>query len=113
MANTDVLNGLKVFPFGEGGSGMVAKIIDHDGPSSYTTGGETINASALGMKRILFVQGAVSAGGGNMAEAAILKKGTDTSFKLVWFVRTTGAEVGAATDLHTDSVKLLVIGIPG
>jgi len=110
MANTDVVPGLKCFPFADG---LMARIIDHDGPSSYTTGGEVINASALGFKTISFVQGAASQGGGNLAEAAILAKKSATSFKLVWFVRTTGAEVANAVDLHTDSVKLLVVGLGG
>lgn len=113
MANTNVEVGLGKFPFMKGAGGLVCRLVDHDGPASYTTGGETIQAAALGFKRIAYIGGGVgSAGGANFIVPFLLGKGMRTSFKLGWNVQATGAEVAAATNLSADSVKLLVVGLP-
>jgi len=108
MANNDAINGLKIFPLADG---LTSRLIDHDGPSSYTTGGETINASALGFKNVVAVFSMASKAGSRTTQAYIGSKGIATSFKLVWITRTNGAEIGNGTDLSADSCKLLVIGM--
>jgi hypothetical protein len=105
MANTDVDAKLvAVGPYNE-----VMK--DHDGPASYPTGGEVITAISLGLKQIFSV---VASGSDNGAQFTCVrfatKKGV-TSFKLLWFVNTTGAEVANAVDLSARFCRLLVKGI--
>lgn len=112
MAEVDILKGLNYFPFASA-DGLSAKLIDHDGPASYTTGGETVLASKLGFKSIAMVLASPSADGGDFVEGFVGAKKMGTSVKLVWSVRTTGAEEANATNLAAKSCKLLVIGFAG
>ena len=112
MANTNVQDGLGKFPFMKGAGGLVARMIDHDGPASYATNGETILAAALGFKRIAFVIPMGTSDVADFVTAYIGIKKMGTSFVLVWSVRTTGAEVANATNLSGKSCKLLVVGLP-
>lgn len=112
MANTNVISGLGKFPWDGGASGLVARLIDHDGPSSYSTGGEAITAASLGFKRIAFVQSMASNSGTYFTVPLIAAKKMTTSFKLMWFVAADGAEAAAAADLDAEATKLLVVGLP-
>ncbi len=112
MANTNVRPDLTNFPFEGGAGGLRARLIDHDGPASYTTGGETITAASLGFRRISYVGTTATAGQEDLVEPSIPNKKDAASFKLIWSVRTTGAEEAAAANLSARSCKLLVVGIP-
>ncbi len=110
MANSNAFPGLNIFPLAEG---LVARLIDRDGPNPYPTGGEVVTAATLGFKLIHYIGGSVS----NVSSAKIvtggtIKKGGSVSVLIIWSTRTTGAEVANGTDLTADSAKLLVIGIP-
>lgn len=112
MADTNVEIGLGGFPFEGGAGGLKARLIDHDGPASYTTAGETITAASLGFKTICFVIAMASLAGTRYLHPYIVAKGVNpTSFKLLWTVVSTGAEVANAVDLSADSCKLLVVGL--
>ena len=110
MPNTEVLGlGVNLFAVGP----YMARLVDHDGPTSYTSpGGETITALSLGFKRVLAVFAMASDDGTQFAMARIAAKKTATSFRLLWYLSTTGAEIANATNLSARSLKLLVIGIP-
>lgn len=112
MANTNVQNGLANFPFMGGAGGLRARLIDHDGPASYPTGGEVITAASLGMRSIAFVISTMSLSGVNYVEPYLGNKKSATSFKLMWTVVATGAQVANAVNLSTESCKLLVVGLP-
>jgi hypothetical protein len=84
------------------GQGRVVPI-DHTGPSSYTTGGETYGNqnSQTGPSK-----------SGNYFVYAY--PSNQKQFKLVWVTATTGipttTQVTAAVDLSAETVRLLVIG---
>jgi hypothetical protein len=92
------------------------------GPSSYTqisvgtppagpTGGQSISASAFGLKYIDEIIGGLDASGKYIVEAtAGPHPGGATSVTLMWIIAHTGAEETGATDLHTYSVQLTAIG---
>lgn len=95
--------------------------VDHAGPSSYTTGGETFgNAnsmtgiSVLGLGSLDNVIGGPSNSGNYFVYAIPSGKGERKTFKLVWVTATTGipttTQVTAAVDLSAESVRLLVVG---
>lgn len=115
MANTNVRPDLTNFPFEGGAGGLRARLLDHDGPASYTTGGETLNAAALlalGFRQVVMCLTMPSADGTDLVEAFIPNKKSGTSIKLVWSVRTTGAEEANATNLSAKSCKIFIVGIP-
>lgn len=108
MANVNALGGLMTFPFADG---VVARIVDHDGPLLYAAGGETITARALGFKSLMLCIAAAAASGSFLTQAYIPNKKLGATVKIVWSTRTTGAESGAV-DLSAQSCKLFVVGIP-
>lgn len=86
-----------------------AHTIDHDGPASYTTGGETIPASVFGFK---FIAAVIAHGSDNSAHVCVpvfTGKGAKTSFKLMWIL-TGGLEVANAVNLSARFVRLTVYG---
>jgi len=84
--------------------------IDHAGPASYTTGGQTLTASKYGLRSLDYVGGGLSISGTYEAKGKAVKRGLSTTYKLVWYVVATGAEVTAATNLSAETVRLLAIG---
>lgn len=107
MAITNIEQGLALFPVGN----LLHRLIDIDGLASYTTGGQAITAASLGFKRILFVASMTAADASNFTQALIAAKKGASSFKLMWFVATTGAEVANAVNLSTKSAKLYIVGV--
>lgn len=106
------------FPDPVGGRSKL-QIIDHRGPASYTTGGETFpqqgiygGPNSLGLSGILFAQsGAVTEDGLYRllfqfgGSGAV--KGT---VKVKWIVVSTGSEAGSGVVLSASFLRLLVIG---
>jgi hypothetical protein len=94
-------------------------VFDHTGPASYVPGGETINASDIGL-----------AGGVDWLQAAYWSINQNTgvadytlqvlwpynsflqvsSAKLVWFVQSTGLEAAGGTNLSLEHVRMTGIG---
>ena len=108
---------LATFTIGQG----KAVPVNHVGPASYTTGGETYGS--INNQTGISVQGlgsldAVLAGpanSGNYFVYAIPQStGESKTFKLVWVTATTGipttTQVTAAVNLSAETVRLLVIG---
>lgn len=84
-------------------------ILEVDGPASYTAGtGNTIDATAAGMKYIEYVAGGISTDGTYTTIGKVT--GTASTATLLWFTRTTGAEVGGGTNLSASKVRILVRG---
>lgn len=97
-------------------------MVDHYGPTSYTTNGEVWPQSpsgggpnALGLASLQWVsQGTTESGtyrvvpifGGTAGNPAPVKQ----SIKLKWFVISTGLEVAAAVNLSAEVIRLLAIG---
>ena len=72
---------------------------------SYVTGGEPIDAAALGLSFVFGVYGTLSNG------SAVLVGNFDfANQRMRWFVPNTGAEVGNGTDLSTYTGTLLITG---
>jgi hypothetical protein len=105
------------FPDPVGGRSKLCPV-DHLGPVSYTTGGETFPAqnvyggpNSLGLSGVIWVNGGYSEsgtyriipifGGGGAVKGTI---------KLKWIVVSTGVEVAAAVNLNAEKIRLLVIG---
>jgi len=96
--------------------------VDHTGPSSYTTGGETLGASnaqtgitlqgLATIDAVLVVGLAVS--GSYWCIAQPTGSGTRKTFKLVWLTATAGVpsltQVTSTTDLSAQTVRLVYIG---
>lgn len=114
MADTQIEN----FPVGAG------KLIpvDHTGPASYTTGGETLGANnsqtgiaLLGLSTIdaVLVVG-VSISGNYAVVAQPTGSGSRKQFKLLWVTATAGipstTQVTAATNLSAETVRLVYLG---
>lgn len=109
---------LSLFTIGQG------KIIpvDHKGPSSYTTGGETLGQSnsqtgisVLGLATLDFVCACAVAVSGNYAVyVKPVGSGEQKTFKLIWVTATSGipstTEVTSTTNLSAETVKLAYIG---
>ena len=110
MADREVLSTLGVNLIAIGP--YMARIVDHDGPASYTTGGETITAAGLGFKRIISVMTSGADDGSAFCAVRHSVKKTQVSFRLQWYVATTGAEVANATNLSARFCRLQIIGIP-
>lgn len=114
MANT-ILN---VFTIGQGKEITV----DHTGPASYTTGGETFGninnqtgISTLGLGSLDFVDPIGASNSGNYFVYALpTGTGSRKTFKLIWVTATSGipssTQVTATTNLSGETVRLLVIG---
>jgi len=92
--------------------------LDHTGPTSYATGGETFGnqnsqtgISFQGLAELDAVIGGPSKSGNYFVYAY---PSNQKQFKLVWVTATTGipttTQVTAAVDLSAETVRLLVIG---
>ena len=100
----------------------VSIIVDHSGPASYTTGGETIgvlNASTgialQGMASIDMVQvGSPSISLNYVAYPICLGKGSRKTWKLLWVTATSGipstTQVSSAVNLSAETVRLQYTG---
>lgn len=84
--------------------------LDVDGPSSYATGGQTINATDVGLRQIHYAAVEGSDNAGHVVFVRPSAKGQMTSIKLVWVVVGTGAELGAGQNVSGRFVKVRVIG---
>jgi hypothetical protein len=82
-------------------------LVSHPGVSSYVAGGETLYPAAFGLKGFEAVFAMGSDDGSYIAEITTV---TPTSCKVVWTVRTTGAEVAGATNLSARKVPIMAIG---
>lgn len=114
MANT-TLSGLQAEPV----SGRVKwTFMDHTGPASYVTGGETFPTQTAyggpnnaGLSGVYFIASCWSWDGTYYVQmkpaAAGSVRGTA---QLVWYVAATGAQVANATNLSGETVRLLIFG---
>ena len=114
MANTTI----GIYPKGQGKD----IVFDHTGPTSYTTGGETIGninnqtgISFLGLATIDFLDVMGTAVSGNYAVLAQpIGTGSRKTVKLLWVTATAGipstTQVTNATNLSAETVRLMVSG---
>ncbi len=91
-----------------------------NGPVSYATGGQTVNASQLGWGGIDYASvSALSLSGTFFGRIQLLPidaapsvpLGSTASFKVIWVVLATGVEVAAAVDLSTEILRLFILGV--
>ncbi len=84
--------------------------VDHDGPASYTTGGETILVSDIesGLSAFDFVSASGSDNSAHVCKPVFGAKGEVRSFKLLWIL-TGGAEVANATNLSARFCRLRIV----
>lgn len=114
MANTT----LGIYPAGQSKN----IIVDHTGPASYTTGGETFGnlnnqtgITLLGLAVLDFVdvQGP-SVSGNYSAVVQITGTGERKTCKIIWVTATAGipstTQVTAATNLSGETIRLMVTG---
>jgi len=87
-----------------------AGAIDHVGPTSYATGGQTLTAARYGLRSLDYVGGGLSNSGTYYAVGKPVGRGAKTTYKLVWFVTATNAEVAAAVNLSAETVRLFAFG---
>lgn len=84
--------------------------IDYSGSASYVAGGDTIDPTSFGFNSYIWtLVGAVAQSGDYFVVPRALNSGF-TQWQLVWFSSSTGAEVGADTDLSSEKVRLSAIG---
>lgn len=110
---------LDSFPIGAG------KIIpvDHTGPASYTTGGETLGTinnmtgialQGLGSIDMVLGSGSLALSGNYWVMVQSTGKGSRKTFKLLWFTASSGVptltQVSAATSLTGETVRLAYVG---
>jgi hypothetical protein len=91
--------------------------LDHTGPASYVTGGETFPAqstfggpNSLGLSGVYWSSGGLTESG-NYIVVPIFGGGAGVhgTIKLKWY-SAIGTEVTAATNLSAEKIRLLVIG---
>ena len=104
MANTK----LKGYP-GPTATGAIEIIFDHDGPASYTTGGETLTAASLGYKNIHTVMCSGSDNGLLMVLPRASVKGITPTIKLVWVTIVGGVEIANAAPLNARFCRIRAI----
>lgn len=98
-----------------------AVIFELNGPALYATGGQTINASQLGMGGIdaVIPLGRSYSGTYAVRDAQYLAvdaapsavKGAVSSIKLPWYNVSDALEVTATTVLTTEIVRVMIIGV--
>lgn len=115
MAGTKLADGIIPGIFGNFNGG----IISWTGPSSYTqvtpgsppTGGQSIPATAFGLKFLdCIICVSLDATGTYNVDPIVIKPGGATTAILLWTTAATGAQVSGATNLSAISVVLLGIG---
>lgn len=97
--------------------------VDHKGPSSYATGGETLGQTnnqtgittlGLGILDAVLGSGSPSVSGNYAVIVKPVGAGEQKTFKLIWVTATAGipstTQVTAAVDLSAELVKLVFIG---
>ena len=114
MANT-TLPGLQAEPV----SGRVKwTIMDHTGPASYVTGGETFpfqspygGPNNAGLSGVYFVVPCWSQDGTYYVQAKYAGAGAVRgTVQLVWYVAATGAQAASTTPLNGETVRLMILG---
>lgn len=81
-----------------------------DGPASYTTGGQRIDAQALGLKWIYFVGISADNTATNLVTPIFAVNTPVDHVHMMWIVAATLLEVAAAVDLSASNFRLFVIG---
>lgn len=98
-----------------------AAVFELAGPSSYPTGGQTVDAATLGWGGFDYVSPGegLSYSGTYSCKVQYLpvdaapsaQKGAVGSVKVQWFVVSTGVEAANATDLDGEIVRLFALGV--
>lgn len=83
----------------------ILQFFDWTGPTLYTPGGMTLNASELGVGGIDGIIGGVSQSGDYFALGSVQGAGAQQSVKILVFVCSSGAEAGAI-DLDAEIFRL-------
>jgi hypothetical protein len=104
------------FPDPVGGRSKL-QIVDHIGPASYTTGGETFpqqsvygGPNSIGLAGNLWVNGGISENGTYFVVPVFGGGGkVSGTIKLKWLTAL-GTEVTSGTNLSTSVVRLLIVG---
>lgn len=102
-------------------------VVDHFGPASYPTGGETITAAQYGIGGIDFIDSTNDINQGTVQYTGVSFSGTYyvdiklatttapggsvSSLKAQWFVVATGAEVANTTNLSAEKIRLRIMGV--
>lgn len=114
MPNT-TLQGLQAEPV----SGRVKwTFLDHTGPASYVTGGETFPTQSAfggpnnaGLASVYFIAPTWSQSGTYFIVPQYAGPGgVRGTCQLLWFVTATGAQVAATTNLSGETVRLMILG---
>ena len=93
-------------------------IVDHSGPASYTTGGETFpqqntygGPNSLGLNSVSWVNGGTSESGTYRVIPIFGGSGSEKgTIKLMWVTISTNTQVSAQVDLSAEVIRLLVVG---
>lgn len=104
------------------GAGKILPV-DHSGPKSYPTGGETlgtvnnmtgISVAGLGSIDIIEGSGSLSVSGNYWVMVQPTGSGNRKTFKLLWFTAAAGVptltQVANATNLGAETVRLAYVG---
>jgi hypothetical protein len=94
------------------GGGLNIGINDVNGPASYVTGGVLVSASQIGLAAVKFAEPmGLSSDGLNFCKIISPSGKSSATFKILWFVQATGAEVANATPLNTKKIRCFGLGI--
>lgn len=86
------------------------------GPSSYTTGGVVLSPNTFALRFFKAIMTAHESPDGTYYARFVAPAGptfgdqVSTEVKMVWYVTATNAEVAAATNLSTESIRVVAIG---
>jgi hypothetical protein len=93
------------FPMRDRWNDRVVREVRAAGPVSYTTGGDPVQASELGLGDVFGVYGVLTNG-----SAVVIASFDYTNQKVLFFVPNTGAQVANAVDLSAFTGTLLFTG---
>ncbi len=98
------------YPAGTAGAHKMS-VVDILGPASYTTGGNTLDASIFGMKYVTYVGVTMSSDVAYSAAAVFTTRGPQTTFKLFVTDATNGNQAASLANLSAITFRLFAMGM--
>lgn len=91
--------------------GKAMNVCDYAGPTSYVTGGDTIEPKQFGVRNFEYLSASETTNGTYYIRFRPSATGPTQTWKAVWYVTATNAEVGAGVNVSGSSAKVFGFGL--
>jgi hypothetical protein len=91
--------------------GKAMNVCDYAGPSSYVVGGDVIDPKQFGVRNFEFLVASETVDGTYFIRFRPSATGPTQTWKAVWYVVATGAEVAVSSNLSTSTAKVFGFGL--